>query len=132
MNTQFDYMYRDGGNCKKHGSMVLSGQITPKLEKRFTDTLDHEFMIGQFIAAQVGVPEVFLWKGDWPANTEDHEWHEAGDFTVTNDEPTDARSIEEFVNAFEAAAATGWDPSLSRLPSYEERCACLEEVETSA
>lgn len=128
MNTAFGYLYRDGSNCKKCGEIILPGEITKELEQRFVATLEHEYGLGQFIAAQVNVPETFLWKGDYEPTTEDHEWHEFGEFMLSDREPTDIRSLEEFVAAFEAASTAGWNESLSGLPPYSDLVFCGEAV----
>jgi hypothetical protein len=123
-NTEFSYMYRDASNYKKSGSVVLVGVITPELEQRLKKTLDGGRL---FIAGQVSVPEVFLWnaemdydshnppadlkKGEYVISDDDHCWHEfTGVFPSEDDVfDKDGRTIDQFVAAFESAAAEGWN-----------------------
>jgi len=125
MNTAFNYMYRDGGNNKSYGTVVLAGEITEAQKERFAKALNEgEY----FIASQVDVPEVFLWDPEADYDPDDpstypeelgagkyfiwddmdHSWHEFMDFDTTQAEPTDPRTIEQFVQAFERAKKAGW------------------------
>lgn len=123
MNTRFSYMYRDEDNWKRGGEVIFAGETTPELEQRLLQSLNEE----DFIADQVGVPEVFLWsaeadydpdhppegedaptEGSYVINESDHCWHEYTGCESTEDAPTDPRTIAEFVASIEAAAKAGW------------------------
>lgn len=73
--TVFEYLYRDAGNYKAWGSVLLTGTVTPVQEAEFRKLLDGgEF----FVAEKVGIPplnrELWTWSG---GPTEgDHGFHE--------------------------------------------------------
>jgi hypothetical protein len=73
--TVFEYLYRDAGNYKAWGSLLLSGAVSPEVEATFRDYLDsREF----FVAEQVGIPPLNrnLWElSDGPIG-DDHGFHE--------------------------------------------------------
>lgn len=110
-NTELNYLYRDGDNYKKWGSVVFSG--TPDnleaFEDEFKACLDDS---DYFVASQVGVPEVFLYTagGFALSKNADHCFHEFDSFELTDKEPTDKedRSIVEFFEAVKAASEQGW------------------------
>lgn len=108
-NSKVEYLYRDAGNYKARGHIVLTGPATTEQVERLQKTLfDGEC----FVAAQVGVPDLF----PDAVNDLDHCLHEFEDveepFAPTDEAPTDARTVEEFVAAFEVAAPKGaWDLS---------------------
>ena len=112
MWTAFDYMYRDAGNFKAFGTLILEGELRAADRKLIRSTLSSgEF----FIAEQVGVPplyhELYRWSGG--VTNEDHCWHEFVGFReVANRVEDDAiNTIAEFVGRF--AAAKDWDETLS-------------------
>lgn len=79
-NTQekfsvFEYRYRDGGNFKTHGTLLLSG-YTPEADAALRDCMDWG---DQFVAEQVGIPSLCPahWEavGDGPSDF-DHAFHE--------------------------------------------------------
>ncbi|SKA11762.1 hypothetical protein [Novilysobacter spongiicola] len=69
----FEYMYRDAGNWKTHGALLLSGA---PLESAVRECLEWG---DQFVAEQVGVPslcpEHFAATGEGPSDL-DHAYHE--------------------------------------------------------
>jgi len=121
VNTRISYEYRDGGNNRFDADMVLGGTMTEELWRRITAAC-HEG--DQFIAGQVGLPEVFgFLPGDhiyapeycctgYPFDDAvDHCWHRfprEGAWESTRESPTGALTVGELVNAFEQAAALGW------------------------
>lgn len=123
MNTKFEYMYRDGANWKNNGSVVFAGGITPEIKARFEALLEPG---DQFIADQLGIPEVFQWNpnanydpldppvglgpGQYVINEDDHCFHEfIGIEEVTNDVvPTDSRTFAQFVEDLAVAKKAGW------------------------
>ena len=107
MAVLMSYLYRDAGNYKNHGEVVFPGETTPELEERLQAALEDG---ENFIAAQIGVPEVFLYGRNRYAvePDSDHCWHELGGITKTDEEPTDPRPFAEFVACVEAASREGW------------------------
>jgi hypothetical protein len=113
VQTAFDYMYRDAGNFKAFGSVLLDGPITKLDEDLVRQSLDGgEY----FIAEQVEVPplydQLYRWS-DGPTES-DHCWHEYVGFRqlTTPSEPTLAiTSVREFIGRF--AAVASWDGRLS-------------------
>jgi hypothetical protein len=94
-NIQFDYLYRDAANYKKHGYVVFLNlhhltveQVEKKVKKA---VIDYEY----FIANEVNVPELHFDN----YSEDDHDFHEIGSFSITTDEVTDPekRSIETFI-----------------------------------
>lgn len=72
----FEYLYRDAGNYKAWGELLLEG----KLSDADTALLRNRFDGGElFIAEQIGVPTLYqkLWSecGSGPSE-DDHGWHE--------------------------------------------------------
>jgi hypothetical protein len=123
VNTRIHYEYRDGANYHFHGSIVVAGEMTPRLWARIGTACDSGTDRG-FIAHQVGIPEVFgylpgphinwLPSGEAPEYDEDidHCWHRLVDdpnaWELTTDAPTDKRSVLEIATAFEEVAKKGW------------------------
>jgi hypothetical protein len=107
-NTEFQYLYRDASNYKSHGSIVLRGACDdPLLLPRMKKALDAGTY---FIPAQIDIPPIdFETTGEFPANDDDHPWHEFDAWEATDDEATDPRSPAEFVAAVERAGREGWD-----------------------
>ena len=117
-NLKFSYMYRDGDNYKKHGEIVFNG--CPGDIEAYKALLETYLEEGEyFIAAQINVPEVFLWDGDFDyCGDSDHCFHEFVDVEETDEKPTDMRNPIEFIQAVSAVNKAGWqvfDPELRLL-----------------
>lgn len=71
----FEYLYRDAGNFKAWGALLLKGALTEAQVREMRTKLEGgEF----FIAEQIGVPPLYqeLWEySDGPTES-DHVWHE--------------------------------------------------------
>lgn len=71
----FEYLYRDAGNFKAWGTLLLKGMLTEAQVGEMHSKFDGgEF----FIAEQIGVPPLYqeLWDySDGPTDS-DHVWHE--------------------------------------------------------
>jgi hypothetical protein len=110
-NIQINYMYRDGANYKELGSVVFANPsmlTAGEVERRLREACD----CGEnFIAGQVELPELFHWVlGNYPLDEEtDHCWHELVVVSDVEDETTDERCIEDFIDQFSMASALGWD-----------------------
>jgi hypothetical protein len=127
VNTKFSYMYRDGGNNKRVGSLTFAGPPSQDLEKRLRQAFDE---CEYFIAHQIGIPEIFLWNPQmdydpddpttYPENMGrdgyciaedlDHCWHELDGIQATMEPANDAhqRTIEQFLFEVERIAKHGW------------------------
>lgn len=76
----FEYLYRDAGNFKAHGALLLQGVLSDADIALLRGQLDGgEF----FIAEQIGVPTLYqqLWDecDCEPSDEMDHVWHEFGE-----------------------------------------------------
>lgn len=112
MWTAFDYVYRDAGNFKAFGTVILEGRVSSADQELIRCRLDsREF----FIAEQVGVRPLYGELSKWSGGrtTADHCWHEfVGVYPSGEPEnPDDAVSAREFVARF--AAADAWNERLS-------------------
>ncbi len=109
MNILFEYLYRDGANYKEWGNIVFSNpEQLPvvEIDKRLRQAFEPDSL---FIADQVDVPEVFLFRdGDLTAN--DHCYHEYDHVEVSDKPVTDVydRTVNEFLLQVEDASRTGW------------------------
>ena len=97
MQIQFNYLYRDAGNFKQFGSVVFdNNKCIPReaLENQLRTTLiDGQY----FVAATVGVPN--LWVCAFDAEL-DHGWHEFEGLEIDDvpgDNP-DPRDISTFLD----------------------------------
>ena len=108
-NVEFRYLYRDGGNYKKRGSVIFSNREGLDIDLA-AEKLRQAFLPdGLFIAGQVRVPEVFLYaRGKF--TDDDHCYHEFDVLTSTNKAANDKqlRSIQEFLDVVAAEARQGW------------------------
>lgn len=113
MWTAFDYMYRDAGNFKAFGRVIIKGSLNEADRYSILSCLSSgEY----FIAEQVGVPplyeQLYRWSGG-PTQS-DHCWHEFVAFRDLSELPVGASTAvaaAEFVARF--AAVTDWDGELS-------------------
>mgnify|MGYP006896871687 CR=1 FL=1 len=97
-NLSFEYLHRDGGNYKIFGSIIIKNidKISPSkatvlLEKRLIDT---EY----FYPKMANIPLFEEHKEDGDFFT---DWYEFDKFSLTDENPSDARSLKEFINSFE-------------------------------
>jgi hypothetical protein len=109
MKLQFNYLYRDRGNYKKWSHVVFSNPDSLTIED-VGQILRGCFLEDVlFIAAQVRLPEVFLFtRGD--ATSDDHCFHEFLDVTASSEPPNDdrGRSVSEFLVEVRREAKRGW------------------------
>lgn len=109
-NIRFVYLYRDAGNYKQHGEIILSNETRlamEDVERQIHSVLSDGLF---FIAQQVRVEERFFEVVD----TDDHPWHEfvrveATDDPVFDPFPEKERDILAFLMELEQAHQTGWD-----------------------
>lgn len=113
----FDYLYRDSGNNKVHGTLLLVGTIDPEQVNEFKSYLNG----GEwFVAEQVGIPPLYdkLLEHSGGATDEDTPFHEFCCFRYpTKDDIASNRifsSVKVFVDRFKHASGR-WDVSKSKL-----------------
>ncbi len=113
----FEYLYRDAGNFKVYGALLLEGELGSSdialLESKF-DSGEH------FIAEQIGVPTLYeiLWQEceSEPSEEFDHVWHEFG--AVRSATPEDLQNLKPWGTAKDFLASVTkvqtWKLELSR------------------
>jgi len=114
---RFNYLYRDAGNYKNWGSIVLSNQEKLPLDAarlRLRRALVDGYL---FVAKQVRIPERFLFRAGF-ATSDDHCYHEFDGVESTTEVPDDlhSRSIAQLLSEIERESARGWiadDPHTS-------------------
>lgn len=112
--TAFDYMYRDAGNFKAHGSIFVSGKFSDEEEARILEAMEAEEF---FIAEQLGIPPLYdaLFQYSGGMIDSDHAWHAFCGFRELDPVRAPAELIwgqaHKLVAAFEQISE--WDISLS-------------------
>lgn len=116
MLTIFEYRYRDAGNFKAFGEVVLNGGLTFGEMEAVRCRLSGD---GFFIAEQLGLPplyeQLYRWSGGRTSN--DHCWHEFVGISTVADEEKPAQALawgdaKDFVARL--LSTETWDESLSR------------------
>lgn len=113
-NSLFNYLYRDASNYKQYGLVYCRGVPTPAELEQLKATL-HEG--DAFVAEAVGIPSRrFDVDGDYPANEDDHGWHEFCSVTpYENTVDDDAPTIQALIKRFVQANKKGWKPPRVKL-----------------
>ena len=108
-NVEFSYLYRDGGNYKKHGRVVFSNPDNISSESADKNLRQAFLEDGLFIASQVRIPEVFL-HVEGGFSSDDHCYHEFDCLRLTAIpvDDTHRRSISEFLVEVTQEARRGW------------------------
>jgi hypothetical protein len=114
MWTAFDYMYRDAGNFKAFGTVILDKELSQADRQMISERLDAG---DNFIAEQIGVPPLYeqLYRWSDGATQCDHCWHEFigfRDLARAPDEHLDVFDATAFISQFKSISE--WDGSLSR------------------
>lgn len=93
LNINFNYLYRDAGNFKQFGCVIFlnpNNLSVIELDNLIRCRLiDNEY----FKHTKLGIPSLFF----KDRNDDDHGWHEYIDIELTDRNPTDKRTIEEFL-----------------------------------
>ena len=113
--TEFQYLYRDAGNFKVFGSVILRGRLDESERAKILESLDED---GRFIAEQVGIPALYeplhqLTNGPCKTDVYTHEFCDFEELHSAN-VPTGSiiwGSCGDFVNAF--AIVNEWTMELS-------------------
>lgn len=112
--TVFEYMYRDAGNFKTSGRLLLAGRDR-KAEHVIRSSLEYA---EQFVAEQIGVPALCEehWEsvGEDPSDL-DHAFHEFIGLRLAKEEDLAMAvwgSLELLVSRMQSAAGR-WDVTLS-------------------
>lgn len=111
----FEYMYRDAGNWKTHGALLLTGSVDGGKDL-LRDYFESDDL---FVAEQVGIPslcaEHFIACGEGPTNL-DHAYHEFVDLRPAIEEELVVTPIfgplDDLLGRIRAAAGH-WDVRLS-------------------
>jgi len=108
MNTIFEYKYRDANNYKVHEDVVFVGELTETQIKDIYSALDGgEFFIPGQVDLESLEGQLQVWDTqDWG---DDHCWHEVDEIYLTDSEPTDSRTVQEFYSVFIKAGKEGWN-----------------------
>lgn len=115
-----DYLYRDAGNFKRYGEILLFGEATASANNSIRKTLCEG---ERFIAEQVGLPPLYFTNSDneYEIEATDHVWHEfiqlrpASDSEVNQPIFADVTEITERFNR-----VRNWQESLSA--NWERTC----------
>lgn len=103
MNTKLWYMYRDASNYKEHDFVILSGEFTPE-QREYLEQVE------EFIPMEVGLESLQERLGEF--GEDDHVFHEISELEPTDEEPTDKRTVSEFLDELKKApcdmCATLW------------------------
>lgn len=108
----FNYMYRDGANYKDGGQLLLEAPEDTDLEAAENELRSYMYGGEFFIAHQVEVPEVASWMEGAGFDAEfDHCWHTFCELRPHSgyQTPGPHATIEEFLNRFRQASASGWE-----------------------
>lgn len=120
--TVFEYLYRDAGNFKAFGSVLLKGRVSDDNRDAIRSRLESgEY----FIAEQVGVPPLYEQLYQWSngPTESDHCWHEFVGIRDVDSPTAGVKSVGDaakFVTRF--AGVTGWEESLSPHFAIVEVC----------
>lgn len=111
MYTTIPYQYTDASNYKQFGTIVLDGELTAQDVADIAATLESQ---ENFIPwdLQLRIDELQPRMTSYPSE-DDHVWHilhlDAREVSETVPEGTALIDAREFVKAFAAVKAKGWD-----------------------
>lgn len=116
----FEYLYRDAGNYKVWGELLLEGELTNEDVSRLTARFDEGEL---FIAEQIGVPTLYeeLWRQCQcePSEELDYVWHEFSEVRAATSEDLARLSPWGKADALLASVEklSSWELTLS--PNWE-------------
>jgi len=97
-NLRFEYLHRDGGNYKIFGSIIITNidKISPS---KATVLLEKKLIDGEYFYPKMAKIPLF------EEHTKDSkfftDWYEFDKFSLTDETPSDSRSIKQFIQSFE-------------------------------
>jgi hypothetical protein len=101
--TVFEYLYRDGGNFKSWGTVLLKGTFSEEVQNTITSCLIDGMW---FVAKNVGLPDLFEGVTQWGPSDLDHCWHEMADLRPATESEIHEHdchgTLDELVDAFQA------------------------------
>lgn len=97
IGTEIDYLYRDAGNYKFRGAIVVSGKVLLEQLKPFL--FDQTYFIPDAVGIKRLIPT--------PMTQDDHELHEFVSFHEIDTDRFEMRA-EDLLIRFEFAAKKGW------------------------
>lgn len=102
-NTRIAYLYRDGGNFKARGRVVVAGRVAFRDLEPFLDESRY------FVPDLVAFPMLHI-EGHARDPELDHDWCELEerDFAATDEAPTHEDEASLLIERFRAAAFRGW------------------------
>lgn len=106
MNICMEYLYRDAGNYKSWGAVVVANAPDPMPPTEAEAVARASLIDGNwFVAASAGVPD--LRAAEWDDEL-DHDWHELHGFTETARQPDDprCRDIQELLADLSSGAVS--------------------------
>jgi len=96
-NLKFEYLYRDAGNYKQFGCVILKNpsKIDPELATKQIRPylIDGEF----FYPDKIQVPYIEKYEFDPEM---DHNWYEFEKFSLTDEKPTESINAQSFLDRF--------------------------------
>lgn len=97
-NIKFNYLYRDASNYKQYGSVTFSN-LKNLFILEIDDIIRNRLIEKQFFNhIEFGLPSLFF----QDKNDDDHDWHEYENIEMTDENPTDKRTIAEFLKQLES------------------------------
>ncbi|MFO8145768.1 MAG: hypothetical protein R6U03_00120 [Gillisia sp.] len=97
-NLEFQYLHRDEGNYKIHGSIIFKNTLQIKPTEA-NELIKEKLIDGEyFYPKDVKIP---LFQEHADIGTFFTDWYEFDKFSLTDENPSDSRSILEFINSFE-------------------------------
>lgn len=98
-NIKFEYLHRDEGNYKIFGELIFSNEKGLKIEEA-TKILQSKLIDKEYFYP--GTVKIPLFPEHSQKNNDFSDWYEFQQFSFTKEEPTEIRSLEEFINSFKA------------------------------
>ncbi len=110
LNTGLHYMYRDGANYKKFGTLIFAGVITVEQLKAIDDSLLRDEQDDDFLPRQVGIQPLCYFADEAGYNDDfDHPVHTLNGIFLTKRKPDQAMTLDELVSNFKDVGPDGWD-----------------------
>lgn len=103
----FEYLYRDGGNFKSWGMLLLEGEATEEKKILLASCLDSGVW---FSAEKLNIPVLYEGLMKFGPSTLDHGWHEFADLRPATNTEIESNTcfgdLDNFIHAFMHAKKT--------------------------